>query len=377
MRLSSSLRRLCRASLAAVSLGGCLACSGEESTAPSVPLVWSVDTLAIVGVAEGDSMQEFGQLIAAELSATGDAVLLDLRRPGVFWFDSTGRFRTVTTVGRGPGEVLQPRAIATSSAGAVLVLDAASARLSFLRESAGRVVLDSSINTLRAPTSLCELAGRVYAGFLLDGMVAHVIGADGRPLRSFGPEPLLPQLDAAGDFGVLARRQIVEPRLFCDSLRRQVVLAGRSHPAVRAYDSLGHEMWSVELADVHSITFQQTEAGVIEGVFDPLNGASFVRSMIAWGPQHLLVQYIRSFPGGPPDGAEFGGIDSRLLDLTTGAEVGRSSGLPLIAATRGDRLVVIENVPFPRALIVRRRLAPEPEASPDTSEVHSANRQAP
>jgi hypothetical protein len=113
--------------------------------------------------------------------------------------------------------------------------------------------------------------------------------------------------------------------------------------------------WSAELEDVHSIAFALTGTGTVQGVPDPVNGASFVRSMIAWGPQHLLIQYVRSFQGGPPEGKEFSEIDSRLLDLTTGAEVGRSDGLPLIAATRGDRFVVIENFPYPRAIVVRRR----------------------
>lgn len=333
---------------------GCAACGREGSPAPSTALLWSVDTLAIIGVAEGDSTQEFGQLIAAEFSADGDAILLDLRRPGVYWFDSTGRFEAVTAVGRGPGEVSQPRAIASSRAGAVLVLDPANSRLSYMRASGGRVVLDSSINTSHVSTSLCELADRVYAGFLLDGMVAHAMASDGKSLRSFGPEPALTQLDATGDFGMLTRRQIVEPRLFCDSPRSQVVLAGRSHPVVRAYDSLGTMTWSVQLEDVHSIAFALTATGTVEGAFDPVNGASFVRSMIPWGPQHLLIQYVRSFPGGPPDGKEFGGIDSRLLDLRTGTEVGRSDALPLIGATRGDRFLVIENVPYPRAIVVRR-----------------------
>lgn len=336
-------------------LGGCTAGFSEGPSASSSYLQWSVDTLAIIGVAEGDSSQEFGQLIAAEISAGGDAVLLDLRRPGVFWFDSVGDFRAVTAAGRGPGEVAQPRAIGSSHTGAVLVLDPANARLSYLRESGGRLAVDSAINTSRASTSLCELSGRVYAGFLLNCMVAHELGSDGRSIRSFGPEPALPQLKAPGDFAVLARRQIVEPRLFCDPPRSQVVLAGRSHPVVRAYDSVGNMLWSAELEDVHSIAFELTGTGTVQGVPDPDNGASFVRSMVAWGPQHLLIQYARSFQGGPPEGREFSGIDSRLLDLTTGAEVARSDELPLIAATRGDRSVVIENHPYPRAIVVRHR----------------------
>lgn len=338
-------------------LGACGACAGDgasPSKAVSGRLQWTVDTLAVIGIAEGDTTQEFGQLIAAELTANGEVVLLDLRRPGVFWFDSTGRFKAVTAVGRGPAEVAQPRAVAAGPAGTVLVLDPANARLSYLRESNGRVAVDSSIGTVHVSTSLCELAGRVHVSLLLDGMVSHVLGPDGRSLRSFGPEPVLPQA-AKGDLGMLARRQIVEPRLFCDPPRSQVVLAGRSHPLIRAYDPLGEMRWSVQLADVHPITFALTGTGTVEGVLDPVNGASFVRSMIAWGPQHLLIQYVRSFPGGPPEGMEFGGIDSRLLDLSTGAEVGRSAGLPIIAAARGDRFVVIENVPYPRAIVVRRR----------------------
>lgn len=343
------------AALAAAILGSLAACGGDGTRVSSTPLTWSVDTLAVIGVSEGDSTQEFGQLVAGEIGATGDAVLLDLRRPGVFWFDSTGKFKAVTAVGRGPGEVWQPRAVAASRTGAVLVLDPANARLSYLRESNGSVALDSSINTLNVSTSLCELAGRVYAGFLLDGLVAHLLSSDGTSLQSFGPEPALPHLDALGDFSVLARRQIVEPRLFCDSTRSQIVLAGRSHPLVRAYDLSGRMLWSVQLENVHPVRFELTGEGSIEGVLDPINGASFARSMIAWGSQHLLIQYVRNYPGGAPEGREFGGIDSRLLDLSTGAEVGRSDELPLIAAMRGDRLLVLENFPYPRAMVVRQR----------------------
>jgi hypothetical protein len=186
-------------------------------------------------------------------------------------------------------------------------------------------------------------------------MVAHVVAAHGNPLRSFGPEPTVPGVEALGEFAIQARRQIIEPRLFCDPSRSQIVLAGRSHPLVRAYDSTGQLSWSVQLEDIHSIAFEMTGPGTVEGVLDPVHGASFVRSMTAWDSQHLLIQYVRRLPGEPPDGQEFHGIDSRLLDLATGAELARSGRLPLLAAARGDRFVVIENLPYPRAIVGRRR----------------------
>ncbi|MBX3134185.1 MAG: hypothetical protein KF689_12460 [Gemmatimonadaceae bacterium] len=335
-------------------LGGCTGGGENPQTLSSTLLLWSVDTVAIVGVADGDPQQEFGQLIAAEYGPHGDLALLDLRRPGVSWFDSVGRFQASTRVGRGPGELSQPRAIGSSASGAILALDPASARLSFLRATGGRVSLDSSIGTLHVSTSVCELAGRVYASFLLDGFVAHTLGPDGKARRSFGPEPSLPQA-TAGTFGLLARRQIVEPRLYCDERRSQVVLAGRSHPLVHAYDSLGQLKWSNRLDGVHSLAFRVNDDGSVGGVLDSIHGASFARSMVAWDEQHLLVQYVRSFPGPPPETREFSAIDSRLLNLTNGTEVERSERLPLVAAARGDRLVILDNFPYPRAIVVRRR----------------------
>lgn len=337
----------------ALILSGCLS-QGNDQSATSSLMAWSVDTIAAIGVAEGDTTQEFGMLIAAEISSGGDVILLDLRRPGVFWFDSTGQFKAVTAAGRGPGEVNQPRAIAANSAGAVLVLDPGNGRLSYLRESGGRVVPDSSINMPYITTSLCESEGRVYASFTRDGMVAHILGSDANNLQSFGPEPVVPLPETLGTFAVAARRQIVEPILFCDSQLNQVVLAGRSHHLVRAYDSLGEIAWSTQLDNIHSVAFAMDDAGTVEGVIDPVNGVSFVRSIVAWDPQHLLIQYERRFPGEPPEGQEFHEVDSRLLDLATGAEVGRSNRLPVIAAMRGDLFVVIENYPYPKAIFGRR-----------------------
>jgi hypothetical protein len=344
-----------QAALAAYAVGLCLACHGKDPAIGATRLGWSVDTVAVIGVSDGDSTQEFGQLIAAEISAIGDVVLLDLRRPGIFWFDQAGRFKSATRPGRGPGEVAQPRAITVDSRGGVVVLDPGNARIAYFRVSDGRVVLDSSIHTPYVTGSLCLLGERLYAGFLRDGMVAHALGSDGHPLLSFGPAPEVTGLEALGQFATQAQRQIIEPRLFCDSFQDRVVLAGRSHALVRAYDTTGHLSWSVQLGDIHSVGFEVRHPGTVEGVFDDVHGASFVRSLIPWDPQHVLIQYVKRLPGQPPDGREFHGIDSRLLDLATGAEVARSDGLPLLAAVRGDRFVAIENVPYPRAVVGRRR----------------------
>lgn len=57
----------------------------------------------------------------------------------------------------------------------------------------------------------------------------------------------------------------------------------------------------------------------------------------------------------PPDDREFHGIDSRLIALDSGEEVARTTTLPLLAAVRGERFLIIDNVPYPRALVVERR----------------------
>jgi hypothetical protein len=134
-----------------------------------------------------------------------------------------------------------------------------------------------------------------------------------------------------------------------------VLVALSSHPLVQAFALDGSPLWEVELAEVFSVGFQVTDDGWFSGQFNAETGAHFLRSLVPWGEGTILLQFETRFPGEPPEGREFHGIDSRLLDLHTGRELDRRTDMPWVGAKTGDRLVLLENIPFPRALVVEMR----------------------
>jgi hypothetical protein len=133
-------------------------------------------------------------------------------------------------------------------------------------------------------------------------------------------------------------------------------VGGLSHPVVRAFDPDIGMRWQRSLDDIHSIGFKVTNDGrTLVQRIDPASGANFLRSMVRWDPDHILMQYELHLPGDPPESREFHAVDSRLLHLDTGDEVARSLLIPLLAAAQGDRYVIIENLPYARALLMQRK----------------------
>jgi hypothetical protein len=318
-------------------------------------LGWSLDTLAVIGVEMGEPDQEFGRLIAGELGPNGEVYLLDLVLATVSVFDTEGRVRSATRVGHGPGEVRQPRAMSLDADGRLAVVDLGNARISWFEHQDGTLVPLESIPLKQPVRDMCVLGGRVFAGFLREGMMAHEIGMDGEILMSIGAAPPIDGLDGLGAHAVLAGRQILDGKLYCDADRDQVIVAGTSHPLIRTYDSSGTLRWETSLPGITSVGFQVGADGALHSHIDPERGANFVRSMVRWDRDHLLVQFEVRLADARLGDREFHGIDSRLIALDSGEEVARTTKLPLLTAVRGERFPIIENAPYPRALVVERR----------------------
>jgi hypothetical protein len=336
-----------------------LACATDEPRRIAEGLSWSVDTLSVIGVAEGDANLEFGRLIAGELSPAGEVALLDLMLATVSLFDGEGRAVGTTRVGSGPGELRQPWALSMSADGQLYVLDLGNRRISRFALDRGALTSLASVPLQNPARELCLLGDRIYVGFTRDESMAHEIGSAGEVLRSFAEPPPLPGLEKLGAYEALARQEILKAKLYCDLDRDQVIVVGTSHPLVRAYDPSGTLRWEVTLPDIAPIGFQIGPDGALGSLIDREHGANFVRSMVPWDDSHLLIQYEVRRSEAAPDDREFYGIDSRLIALDTGVEVARTAGLPHLAAARGERYLIVENVPYPRALVVERRRVAE------------------
>lgn len=275
-----------------------LACASDVPHRMPESLSWSVDTLAVIGVESGNPDAEFGRLIAGALGPNGEVFLLDLLLSTISVFDGEGRALSAIAVGPGPGEVRQPWAMSLDAHGRLAVIDLGNGRKSRFEHDRGNLAPLGSVPLRYPAQDLCLLGDRVVAGLLHDEMMAHELNTDGEVLASFGEAPPLVGIDRLGPHATHARREIL---------------------------------------------------------IDPERGANFVRSMVRWDGNHLLIQYEVRRSDTELDDREFHGIDSRLIALDAGEEVARTSDLPLLAAARDERFLIIENVPFPRAFVVERR----------------------
>jgi hypothetical protein len=167
-----------------------------------------------------------------------------------------------------------------------------------------------------------------------------------------GPAPHLSELEPLGEYRSRAEAQIFEGISYCDDDSGVVLVAFSSHPLVQAFELDGSQRWAVELSEVYSIGFEVAADGWFTGQIDAETGAHFLRSIVPWGDNSVLLQFETRFPVELPEGREFHGFDSRLLDLRTGKELARRSDMPWVGAKAGNHLVLLENVPYPRALVV-------------------------
>lgn len=321
-------------------------------TAERGPLDWSVDTVSSIGVMAGEAHEEFGRLVDGELTDDLDVILLALSPPGLSAFRADGSLLgQVRSQGESPGELFQPMSTGIAEGREVLVFDAGTSRLSRFRVDSDGLGYVEGTTLNPNVRSVCALGGDRWIGHLDNGKVAHRLDPEGEIEIAVGPAPDLEELEELGGLAPLAHQQVVGGRLYCDETRGRVVVAGAAHPLVRAYSGEGEEEWATELEDIHRQRFR-LEEGTLRSFGDPEHGTSFVGSLVRWNADHLLIQYQVRREGPPPDDRDFHAIDSRLLSLESGEEVARSDALPWIVASRDEHFLIVENTPFPRAVLV-------------------------
>jgi hypothetical protein len=332
------------------SAGGCARDPGVAKD----PLVMAFDTIAIIGAMDGAEHEVLGRLTTATVHDQTGVFLVDVQAGAVRWYDSDGVFvRTVNSRGKGPGELETPWALYVDRDTTLWVLDQQNARISqFTIRNEGSVAYVGSIPGVFPEGSMCSLQGRMYAAGLRSGRTLHELKADGIA-GSWGPAPDIEGIERAGDWRFAAEQQVLQGRVHCADKLDIIIVGLASHPLVRAFDATGAVRWETKMDGFSPFGFTVADNGSLRGQIDPENGAYFLRSMVPWDDRAILLQYEVRLPVKRPEHSDFHGFESRLIDLVTGSELGRSRDLPWIAAKNGDRAVIISNTPYPRAVIAR------------------------
>jgi hypothetical protein len=351
MRASGTKRRL--AVLAAVvssSLAGC----GDDSAPPSTLQGLALDTLFTIGVPAGAPFEAFGGIWDLDVSPSGYLALLDIDAAQVHVYDEAGAYvGSIVQTGLDEGGLEGPSGLAWSSPTDLLIWDPGSSWISrFAVGDAGVEFVERWRAFAFGETGFCAEGDRTYLSYWQDGLVVHEIGREG-PVRSFGPAPDIPGVETLGpELQEIAIEELTPSGLSCAP--SGVLDVSFFGSRLRFHDLDGTEVWSREFADFTPLVVYTPDGMGLGREFDATSGTHLLRAAVGWGEEMALVQHELRTQEFPEDG-EVEVIESRLVRLEDGAEVDRTRGLPLILATWGARLYVVQDQPFPHVIAIAAR----------------------
>lgn len=309
-----------------------------------------------VGVLEGDQSRVFGRISDIQGGDNGEFFVLDEQAGAVRRFDAAGRhLGSIAERGSGPGELRRPRTIHATSNQDLIVFDEASAGYAVYEIEGEELVFVRSIRPLPAEATLgrhvCSLGDRLYLRAAHDGSLVHEVDELGAMVQAFGP--VVPA--SAADFGPAApmvERVRNSGHLACLEDLQLVVSVGRYLPYVRAFTAEGDLVWELQVADLRLIGFAP---GVgLNYDIDQDFGSHLGESVVRWDPNTVLVQYSTTWPDHVPRSErdrDHYRIASRLIDIETGTEVGRTDHLSLVVDGDGERFYGFRNLPYPQASV--------------------------
>jgi len=243
---------------------------------------------AVVGSADGRDQVAFGEVVDVRSIDDGSFLVLDRLLPGFHRFDLDGTHLPGWEArGRGPGELLEPRAIATIS-NRIVVVDPPNARHSWYRLEGNNVYFERSGRSVSSDdSSVCSLNGRTFIRGPRDGFMIHELNQAGELLRSF--DRMVEGDDAgfgAASAGVRAQRN--RGHLLCIEDEDLIVVAFTYLPTLRAYSSSGTLRWEARVAGFRELAFLPSGA---QGVrFEaPEDGFHLGQGLSRWSPHSIVV----------------------------------------------------------------------------------------
>lgn len=320
--------------------------AGEQAPIPDFP----VPTVELeIGELEGSNV--FGLVEDIQPVGGGQFVVLDSRPPTLTLFDPEGRpLATIGRSGEGPGEFRSPVALASDGA-RLYVLDARGLQIHEYAVAEGDLEFVRSRRLPFTPRDLCVLEGRLYVAMLHEGNTLHELSPEGEILRSFG-EPYLVTEVPPGPVGTILQEIMSVGFIACAEEARLVITLGFNGPEVRAYSAEGELRWATTLSGHSTIRPRATNRGTVALEPDPRTGGVHETVGLATTHDRVLAQLVLTVAG---TGDEERPVDTRVLSLATGEEVGETRELPRTTSVREGRYYAYRNDPYPQVVVLREQ----------------------
>lgn len=349
-----TLRREVRCTVAVAALVAGAACGAESPALPDTLEGIQLDTLFTIGQEAGAAHEVFEGIWDIEVDASGRLAVLDIGPPAVHVYDASGaHIGSIDEHGLEDGQIDRPSSIVWAGPGALAVWDPGSSWVSHFDVGREGVAFEERWRAFAfGETGFCARDGRAFLSYYQDGAVVHEVGPMG-VVGSFGAAPEVAGANALGpELLDIAVEELTPSALLCTDDGVLDVSFVQASARLSGYD--GAEVWSAALPGLRPIVVYSDDTVGLGRAFDAEQGSHLLRSVVRWGPDRVLIQHeIRREEFPEPGAPEV--IESRLVDLSDGSEVGRTRTLPLILATSGARLYLAEREPFARLTIVEAR----------------------
>jgi hypothetical protein len=285
-----------------------------------------------LGTVSSSHSAEFGWIAAAAFTPDSGIVVLDALNDRLSRYSRRGD--PIISVGRhgeGPGEFQEPEALAQLDSATLLVLDSRARRLDRYAIGTNGLKYVSADPLTDWPGAICAIGEAVVGLYYdrTDKTIVHRLNRVATTAASFG-QALFgePELNIAGTTGQLA----------CTSDQHLVVVAPDRTGDIFAYRTDGTLRWRTHLSRFRPSLFKLIPGGSMLG-FAP--GQKFRDVTIAAVPisSHFLLVQLGTKMLGKPFVGDFESVDSRILRLSDGVEVGAQDDLPPVANAMAGRML--------------------------------------
>jgi hypothetical protein len=293
-----------------------------------------------VGSPATSEAEEFGQVSQGLLLSDGTAVVLDDNKLRLVAISAGGqRIQVASRSGAGPGEMEHPGDLFLLGA-SVALIDNSLARLSVFTLTSGRLAFARAGSLATVPKAVCGAGdGIIEAHYeATSRTILHRRAVNGKEVESFGSPVITTGTDRIND-------AVTQGKLLCLTTPNAVLFVAMTGDVFK-YRGDGTLLWKHHLNDFFPV--EVTEVGPTTVRFryypEPAKKSEASVSVIQVADHLALLQFgIQTRAARPA----FAGIESRLIDLRTGAEVGHQTDLPIVLASRDNRLLISSAEPEP------------------------------
>lgn len=302
---------------------------------------FTLEKLWEIGSLDGDPVSVFGRISDVAVIRDSLIAVVDQYYDHVRVYGRSGAYKfTLGRPGSGPGEFVEPVALAWDSLGNVYVADRGTYNIEHFRIVRDSAVYVGSIRSTARAASICSTGGRLWyhasRGTTVLGGIIAALDSTGAPTVAMGapyPHP---------NPGI--REPLSEGLLICS--RQAVLFVPRSQEVISAYALDGTLLWQTRIPEfraprvvrsdgVDAIEFF-SEEGIDINLTSALHDSLLMVQTVRRGDERTSVWDFRS-------------MRTHLIRTSDGAMIGRyTDRRPLIWAVGNDLAIAVEHVPFPK-----------------------------